>query len=73
MHLIQRTVFIPACIDPTELMETGRMREGGGGGGTSNRIALIYRPIRPYYNSNITHNVYIIIKKIFKKSCILTR
>ena len=47
LHVTEPECFPPACIDPTERMETGRMRgEGGGGGGggrggTTSRIALM--------------------------------
>lgn len=47
-------LFIPACIDP--VMGRGEREEEGrrGGGGTSSRIALTHRPIRPCYYSHTT-------------------
>jgi len=40
--------------------------------GRSIRIALIYRPIRPYYNSNITHNMSIPVKTDHDKTFCFT-
>lgn len=60
-------LFTPACIDPPELMKTGKRRGGRGGGGTSNRIALTYRPIRPLLISFYSRS-FILIKIIAVRS-----